>query len=206
MRGVQQKLPKIMLFATAIIVMMLTMTAGTARALSLQETTNRITEPLQAVLQPVTQLLTPSSQLAPQQPASQPASPPPQAASSRTQPGTTDSVPAAAQPSTTQVTSQPVVANRSVVVEMLRAIDTAPWRMYPTSANLVNVMGYNATPPSTSGDAGWLQATENGWQLLGLQWYWWLVIVAGLAYGFRQRNKIYEMPLFKRQTIAGPKR
>ena len=26
-----------------------------------------------------------------------------------------------------------------------------------------------------------LQATENGWQLPGLQWYWWLVMMAGFA-------------------------
>jgi hypothetical protein len=40
-------------------------------------------------------------------------------------------------------------------------------------------------PHATTVEAPPIQATEEGWILFGIAWYWWLLVVGGLLYAGR---------------------
>lgn len=180
MRVVQQKLPKIILFFVALPFMAVTMSAGSVQALSLEDTTNRVTQPVQALLNPITQAAAPRSpQAAPQATQNSnnsAAAPTPRSGQSAgNQAASTTASPVSTPPSPT-APSTPL--DGTVTLETMQPITQESFSNRTNSTKLASMMIQNPTGHSIKSDFGWLQATESGWQLFGLQWYWWAVLGA----------------------------
>ena len=186
MRGVHvARVPMRAVFATSVLVI--------SASFSLLSTHSAAALPLGAddllkkVVQPVTQLL----------PNGNSQSPPPnntQPASGNSSSGNAASQSTAAQ--STTVSASPVAENTSVLtdgvdtpsLEPLLPIDTTDIRrpimplthLASTQRTLSSVEGSEQAGPLP------IQASEDGWRLFGLAWYWWLVIGGAVAYAGRQ--------------------
>ena len=186
MRVVRQKLPRTILSGMVLTLLMSVTLAGavfnqSAHALSLKDTLQQVTQPVKTLVDPLTSPLTrqQSSQLQPTPPSSSSSSTPTsaaptQASNNQTNTGTSPSAP------TANGVSE-VAPLETAPLEQVKPINrTAPFGTN-NRTNLANVFLKNSGSNTAVADFGMLKATENGWQLFGLLWYWWMGIIAAFG-------------------------
>lgn len=47
-----------------------------------------------------------------------------------------------------------------------------------------------------------IQATEEGWKVFGITWYWWLLVAAGVGYSTRQLISVWQQRMLARSKIT----
>ncbi len=80
--------------------------------------------------------------------------------------------------------------NEPVALETIRPIDNENILIGNLrNSKFANVILKSPVGSSSQSDFGWLQATESGWRLFGVAWYWWFVSLAAGISAFVWREK-----------------
>lgn len=173
------------------------------QALSLKKTVRTLTSPVKTLIGPVVTSPEPDAPSSPRPSAPEPSRQSPSA--SRVSP--TSPAPSATSQQPGDVSS-PTGASRVLkgegleVDDSLRPMQALDGEILLKPAATTKLAGARTTgATAVASNFGILQATENGWRLLGVLWYWWAAFIAMIASLTIWRKRIVQGMLLGRQKF-----
>lgn len=183
------------------------MFAQPAQALSLKKTVRTLTRPVKTLLSPIVK---PSGSDSASKP--QASTPEPSQSTVSTPQVSTDSSTSSTEVSEPKVSAEETVVSTPTTIRgggletdsSLGSMETLDNGLAPDSAvtlQLASARASHASATPAMTNLGILQATENGWQLFGVLWYWWAGCVGLIASLFVWREQVLRGLLLGKQKL-----